>query len=243
MAAFSTPPITKNFENAITEIYAQQSRVSRYRSLSGSQRNRPNFESVRREAEARYMELWFAFFEEFGTHYIDDMITGSRYRTETFISKEMVEEARSTGTTVSTQITVSINVKKIAMDLAMAFATGGASLAMQAALGGFSGMADGLKDRVSAASERLKKMEKSGIGGIRGLQNENSRSNLGSDELESNSDFDLEGGLKSLVQNQYTERKTEQEQQLSSGKTESDKNSVTDPTTGFFGKKSFSTGK
>ena len=198
LASFSSPRITKNFENAIMELYAQEARVSRYK-VFGSQLNSKQFLNSKRQTEEIYQNLWFAFFDEFGTHFIDDMVTGSRYRTETFISKSVVEEAKSSGTSVSTQITVSINVKKIAKDVGMAFATGGASLAMQMAMGGFKGMEEGLKNRVAEASASLKKAEKRGIGGIRGLKSASRGVKSGLDQNTIGDFTELEGGLSALA--------------------------------------------
>ena len=93
----------------------------------------------------RHKKAWFEFFNEFGTHFFDEVITGSRYRTETFVSKKLAQGAQKTEIATANSVLASIDFAEMAMSVATAGMGTSAISGILKSVKGLKGLSSGLK--------------------------------------------------------------------------------------------------
>ena len=134
------PKPTENFLNAVSELASRYHHVSRARTISNIHRMLPN--NGLEILEQDMSEMWFTFFDTFGTHYVEEMTTGSRFKGLSILRKELTKRVEESKTSVTETISAEVNFKNIAM----AFVGGGALEAVSAV------------SKVSKAGQALKGM-------------------------------------------------------------------------------------
>ena len=135
MSMFNPPKVTKNFARAVEQLMERFHSVSRTRTLSSHFKSRhANLELI----EAEFSEKWANFFETFGTHFIEEMTTGSRFKAISTLEKTVTKMIEQTKSSATQEISGSVNFKNIAM----------------AAMGG--GAMDAIGSAVEAAAKGIK---------------------------------------------------------------------------------------
>ena len=145
MAAFGAPRLTENFLHAVTRLTEEHGRYSRFKIMSRNQKKSPRLIAHDTMMELRHQKYWFEFFNEFGTHFFEEMITGSRYRTETFISKRLIKGAEKEEIASASTVSASIDFAEMAMSVATAGVGTSALSGILKSVKGFKGLTSGLK--------------------------------------------------------------------------------------------------
>ena len=108
LSMYMPPKPTKNFQNAVDELVARYHHVARGRMFG---KKALGIDTV----EEKISEKWFEFFDTFGTHYVEEMTTGSRFKGLSILSKETTKRVEESKTSVTESISAEVNFKNIAM--------------------------------------------------------------------------------------------------------------------------------
>ena len=65
--------------------------------------------------EDSYSEKWFEFFNAFGTHYVSEMTTGSRFKAFSILKKTTTKQVEESKKSITKEVSYSVNFKNIAM--------------------------------------------------------------------------------------------------------------------------------
>ena len=146
LSQYRPPKLTKNFRNAVQWLYRRFFSVHRDRQIS-----RFRFPKKLLVAEEEFSEKWTEFFDAFGTHYVTEMTTGSRFKALTILKKSTTKRVEESKQSVTQEMSYSVNFKNIAMAVvgggAIDAAMSAAKEVMKKAKGGAGKLVQSLGDK------------------------------------------------------------------------------------------------